>query len=194
MSSLRKTSSCGKKAADAATQANTDSQKVATKTSRGKRARETEDTNIETSQAPAKKAKVPTTNPDTQPGLRRSEHGPKPNGKAVTEKKKRRTKAEVQAAKAAAEEAKRKKEEEDRKAKQRLAQMDIDDDNKRVQTVAKIVRRLSDVALDVTSDDGEEFVGFDEVSSTSADKSEVEDLEVRCFNQFSGAESNAYRL
>jgi hypothetical protein len=66
--------------------------------------------------------------------------------------------------------------------------MDIDDDNQRVQTAAKIVRRLSDVALDVTSD-GEEFVGFNEMSSTSADESEVEDLEVRCFNQFSGAES-----
>jgi hypothetical protein len=194
MSSLRRTTGRGKKSADTAPQASTDSQKVATKTSRGKRVRETEDANIETSQAPAKKVKVPTTNPDTQPGLRRSGRGPKPNGKAVMEKKKRRTKAEVQAAKAAAEDAKRQKEEKASEAKQRLAQMDIDKHNKRVKTAAKIVRRISDVALDDTFDDHEEFVGFDEVSSTSADESGVDDLEVSRFNQFSRTKSDTYHL
>jgi hypothetical protein len=49
------------------------------------------------------------------------------------------------------------------------------------------------VALDDTSDDGEEFVGFDEVLSTSASKSEVDDLEISCFNQSSRAESNTYQ-
>jgi hypothetical protein len=187
MPSLPRTSSRSKQtagASDAATQVSPDGQKVAMKTSRGKCVRETENADIETDQAPAKKAKVPITNPDTQPGLRRSERGPKPNGKALTEKKKRRTKAQIQAAKAAAEEAKRKKEEEASEAKRRLAQMDIDDDNNRALTAVKIIRRLSDVALDGTSDDGEEFVGFNEVSSTSADESDVQvnNLEVSCFN------------
>lgn len=67
---------------------------------------------------------------------------------------------------------------EDREAKQHLAWMDINNNNKRAQTAAKIIRWLSDVALDSTSDNGEEFIGFDEVSLTSADESEAEDLEV----------------
>lgn len=147
---------------------------VTKKTGRGKRVHELEDTEG----APKKKAKVVNTNPDTQPGPRRSTRSPKPNGKGVIEKKTRRSKAEVQEAKAAIEEAKKRKEEEAREAMERLARMDIDNDNDRAQTAAKIIRRLSDVGLNDASDSGEEFVGFDEVSSTestSADESKDTD-------------------
>jgi hypothetical protein len=173
--SLRRTSNRGKKIADATTPASNDNQKVVAKASTGKRVREAEETVIELERAPAKKAKVPTT--DTQPGPRRSGRSPKPNGKGVIEKRKRRTKAEVQAAKAAAEEAKKKKEEERKEAMRRLEQMDVDDIEDRAQTAAKMIRRLSDVESNDGSDGGEEFVGFNEVASSSSNESEVDRIE-----------------
>jgi len=182
--SLRHTSNRGKKIADTTTPASNDNQKVVAKASTGKRVREAEETVVELEQAPAKKAKVPTT--DTQPGPRRSGRSPKPNGKGVIEKRKRRTKAEVQAAKAAAEEAKKKKEEEHKEVTQRLEQMDVDDIEDRAQ---KMNRRLSDVESNDGSDGGEEFVGFNEVASSSSNESEgdnelkvssIPDTKIKC--------------
>ena len=184
--SLRRTSNRGKKIADTTTPASNDNQKVVAKASTGKRVREAEETVVELEQAPAKKAKVPTT--DTQPGPRRSGRSPKPNGKGVIEKRKRRTKAEVQAAKAAAEEAKKKKEE-CKEATQRLEQMDVDDIEDRAQTAAKMIRRLSDVESNDGSDSGKEFVGFNEVASSSSNESEgdnelkvssIPDTKIKC--------------
>jgi hypothetical protein len=58
--------------------------------------------------------------------------------------------------------------------------MDNDNDIERAQTAANTIRRLSDVEMNNASDlDGEEFLGFNEMSSSSADESEdVKDLEV----------------
>ena len=154
-------------------------------TTRGKCAREPEDTIIESKPAPAKRAKVPTTIPDIQPGVRRSRRSPKLNGKVIIGKRKRRTKAEIEAANAAADNAIKQLAEEAKKAQQCLAQMDIDNDVERVETAANTIRRISDVhmAMSNTSDlDCEEFVGYNEVSSSSADESEdVENLEVSFF-------------
>jgi len=47
--------------------------------------------------------------------------------------------------------------------------MDVDDDLDRVRTATETIRRLSDIASD---SDGEEFVGFNEVSSSSSDESD----------------------
>ena len=189
--SLRRTSNRGKKIADATTPASNDNQKVVAKASTWKRVREAEETVIELERAPAKKAKVPTT--DTQPGPRRSGRSPKPNGKGVIEKRKRRTKAEVQAAKAAAEEAKKKKEEERKEATRRLEQMDVNDIEDRVQTAAKMIRRLSDVESNDGSDSGEEFVGFNEVASSSSNESEGDnELEVSSIPENLRPKSNAY--
>jgi hypothetical protein len=103
----------------------------------------------------------------------------------IIEKRKRRTKAELEAAKAAADNIKKLKAKEAEKAQQCLAQMDIDNDVERAQTAADTIRRLSDVhvAMSNASDlDCEEFVGYNEVSSSSADESEdVENLEVSFF-------------
>ncbi len=56
--------------------------------------------------------------------------------------------------------------------------MDIDDIEDRAQTAAKMIRRLSDVELN-GSDGGEEFVGFNEVASSSSNESEGDnELEV----------------
>ena len=60
--------------------------------------------------------------------------------------------------------------------------MDVDNDSNRAQAAVKVIKKLSDVALNNTSDDGEEFVRYNEVSSTSADESEDNgDLEVSSF-------------
>jgi hypothetical protein len=180
-----RTSSRNKKNSDANLAKANDSDKVANVSGR-KRGRDSEDTVVESKSAPAKKAKVVTERLDIQPAVRRSGRSPKPNGKAIIQKQKRRTKAEVQAAKAAAEEAKQQKAEADQEAKEHMVQMNIDDDVERAQTAAKTIRRLSDVAINNATDlDEEEFVGFHDVSSTSTDESEDnEDLEVSQINWF----------
>jgi hypothetical protein len=159
------------------------SESVADKAPGGrKRIHDTEDT-VESESVPAKKTKVVIKSRDIQSVVRRSGRSPKPNGKAITQKRKRRTKAEVEAAKATAEAAKMQKEKTAQDAKQHLAQMDIDDDVDKAQTAANTIRRLSDVAMNSATDlDGEEFVGFNDVSSTSDKSDDDEDLKVRQIN------------
>ena len=84
---LHRTSNHTKKAADDTTPAPNNNPKLATKMSGGKHVCETEDTIIESEKAPAKKTKIPDM-VDTQPDLRQSERSPKPNAKAIIEKRK----------------------------------------------------------------------------------------------------------
>ena len=57
--------------------------------------------------------------------------------------------------------------------------MDVDDIEDRAQTAAKMIRRLSDIESNDSSDGGEEFVGFNEVASSSSNESEGDnELEV----------------
>lgn len=168
--------------ADSAVPASNNTKATSEGKPRGKHVREAEETVTEPEHAPAKKARVVSENSDTQPNLRRSGRSPKPNGKVAGARRKRRTKAEMEAARAATEEAKKQKEEAAKEANRRMAQMDIDDDFSRARTVAKTVRRISDIAMNNASDlEGEEFIGFNEVSSTSADESESEDLNISIF-------------
>ncbi len=69
---------------------------------------------------------------------------------------------------------------------QRLEQMDVDDIEDRAQ---KMIRRLSDVESNDGSDGGEEFVGFNEVASSSSNESEgdnelkvssIPDTKIKC--------------
>ena len=143
-----------------------------------KRTRESEDTVPESVPAPVKKARA-LTNKCATHEVRRSARDPKPTGCRVPQQRKRRTKAKIEAAKAAAEEAKRQKEKDMIEAKERLARMDIDGDADRAQTAAKTIRWLSDMA---PVQDGKEFIGYDEVSSSSSEESEeIEDVEVSLF-------------
>src|SRR5271168_1951898 len=97
--SLHRTSSRGKKATNTATLVPNENHQVPTKAPGGKHVCEPEDAIAESELVPAKRAKVSMTILNTNPGLRRSGRSPKPNGKTVVEKRKRRTKAKVQAAK-----------------------------------------------------------------------------------------------
>lgn len=141
-----------------------------------KRAREPEELVHESEPAPAKKAKTLTNKLNTESHVRRSARSPRPTHKVVAEKKKRQNAAEVKAAKAATKEAKKRKVEAEQEAHCRLAEMDIDDDRERAQVATRAIRRLSDVA---SEEEGEEFIGFDEASSSSSDDAEdVHDFQV----------------
>lgn len=143
----------------------------------GKRTREPVDATLESGPTPAKKAKALTSKPTPEAEVRRSARGRKPTTKAAPHKRVRRTPDEIEAAKAAVEEAKKQKVANAEEAQRRLAQMDIDDDADRARSAANTIRRLSDIAAE---SDGEEFVGFNEVSSSSSssDGSEPEDIQV----------------
>lgn len=141
----------------------------------GKRSREPADTTVESEPAPAKKARALTGKPTPEADVRRSARGRKPTTKATTQKRVRRTPDEVQAAKAAVEEAKKQKLADAEEAQRRLAQMDVDDDAERARSAANTIRWLSDMTADP---DGEEFVGFHEVLSSSSVGSEPVDFKV----------------
>jgi hypothetical protein len=86
--------------------------------------------------------------------------------------RKRQTKAEIEADKAAATEAKKQQEDKVKATDQWIAQINMDEDKDWAETAARTIRRLSDIQ----ELDQEEFVGYDDASSTKSD--EPEDIKV----------------
>ena len=82
---------------------------------------------------------------------------------AVTQRKKRRTKDEVAADKAKADAEKKQQEELTEENHRAMEQMDINEDIARSETAARTIRTFGDLERD-SETDGEEFVGFDDIS------------------------------
>lgn len=149
-----------------------------------KRGREPDKATVDSQPTATKKAKVTAemkANVNTQQTTRQSGRTIKAKP-TLAPKRKRRTKAEIEADKAAEAEAKRQLKEEAREVEQQMVQMDIDEDMDRAARAANIVRKLSDI-----SESEEEFVGYNEVSSTESDASKPveeseEDLKVSKFD------------
>ena len=100
---------------------------------------------------------------------------------AVAEKRKRWTQEEITAAKAEADKNKQRlnelTQEADKRLDMQLAQMDVDEDNRRKAEAARTIRRFSDLENRASDSEGEEFVGFEDVSSSSDEECNNEDAE-----------------
>ena len=153
---------------------------------RGKRVRESNDEEVENEPVAPKKRKAmvapkPSQELDTPKAV-----------EAPPAKKKSRTRQEVAAAKeeaeSAKEEAERAKEEAERakeeaerdkarlselaqEADKRLVQMDVDDENMKVEQAERAIRRFSDLENEDSGSGGEEFIGYDAVSLSSDEES-----------------------
>ena len=86
----------------------------------------------------------------------------------MTQKRKRRTKAEIAADQAKAEMEKKQTEELTKKKNQKMEQMDINEDIDRAYTADRMIRTFSDLNHSSESG-GEEFVGYNEVSSDDSE-------------------------
>lgn len=146
-----------------------------------KRQRDADDTaRAETEQAvPTKKMKTAPKKTETAPkkdeniSPRRSSRVPS-KAPAAPQKRKRRTKEEMAADKAKADAEKRQKEELTEKNRQAMMRMDINEDIDRAEAVAKTIRTFTDIdrAKIQVESDAEEFVGYNEVSSSDDSVSE----------------------
>ena len=146
-----------------------------------KRQRDADDTaRAETEQAvPTKKMKMAPKKTETTPkkdgniSPRRSSRVPS-KAPAAPQKRKRRTKEEMAADKAKADAEKRQKEELTEKNRQAMMRMDINEDIDRAEAVAKTIRTFTDIdrAKIQVESDAEEFVGYNEVSSSDDSVSE----------------------
>ena len=144
---------------------------------------------------PTKKARSTATNTKkstvTQvqsPARHSTRNQPKTPG--VTKTRKRRSKEEIAAEKAKAEMEKRRLEELTKENNQAMMRIDIDEDIDRAETAARTIRTFTDLNRDSESD-GEEFVGYNEVSSGDESDS-AEDavtLKVRCLSQLGSTKS-----
>ena len=144
----------------------------ASRAPRGKQVRESNDEEVENEPVALKKRKAtvapkPSQELDTPKAV-----------EAPPAKKKRRTRQEVTATK---EEAERAKEEAERdkarlselaqEADKRLVQMDVDDENMKVEQAERAIRRFSDLENEDSGSGGEEFIGYDAVSLSSDEES-----------------------
>ena len=146
-----------------------------------KRQRDADDTaRAETEQAvPTKKMKTAPKKTETAPkkdeniSPRRSSRVPS-KAPAAPQKRKRQTKEEMAADKAKADAEKRQKEELTEKNRQAMMWMDINEDIDRAEAVAKTIRTFTDIdrAKIQVESDAEEFVGYNEVSSSDDSVSE----------------------
>ena len=151
---------------------------------RGKRTREVATGNVEEPPAAVKRPKRTPANKEVapvnpEPNMRR-------NGRiqavpAVVEKRKRRTREEIAAAKAEADKNKQRlnelTEEADKRLDMQRVQMDVDEDNQRKEEAARTIHRFSDLENRASDSEGEEFVGFEEVSSSSDEACNNENAE-----------------
>ncbi|KAF9549688.1 hypothetical protein CPC08DRAFT_823410 [Agrocybe pediades] len=116
----------------------------------------------------------PPTNTTTPP--RRSKRTPKPKANVAPITRKRRTKEEMQASAAAAAAAKQQAKDMVEAKQREMERMNAEDKLEKKRSLEHSIRRLSDV-----EEECEIFAGYDEVSSTSSEESEVEeqqDLEI----------------
>ena len=147
--------------------------------SKAKRQREDDDAVVKDSEqvAPTKKVKTAPTNTkktDTQqpegPGGRRSSRTQTKTPKATTAKRARRTKDEIAADKAKAEAEKRRQQQLTEENHKEMIRMDANEDINRAETAARAIRTFTDLDRD---SGGEEFTGYDEVSS--GEDSDIDD-------------------
>jgi hypothetical protein len=152
-----------------------------TRSRKSKRQRKTDNAIVMESEQPVitKKSKtIPTrteTTPETQPQspIRRSGRN-QPKTAVVTQRRKRRTKAEIAADKAKKELGKKQLEERAEENNQAMIQMDVKEDIDRANTIAQTVRTFADLEHD-TESNGEEFVGYNEVSDGDTSESDSDD-------------------
>ena len=153
---------------------------------RGKQVHGSNDVEVENEPVAPKKRKVTTaTKPSQELDMVKAVEAPPTPHRATQDtnmggiKKKRRTRQEIAAAKEEAERAKEEAEKDKaqlsklaQEADKRLLQMDVDDENTRVEQAEKAIRRLSDLENEDSHSGGEEFVGYDAVSLSSDEESD----------------------
>jgi len=110
----------------------------------------------------------------SQPGARHSSQAQTKTPKATTARRTQCTKEEIAAAKAEAEAEKERGEQLTKENHQVMMRMDANEDINRVETAAQAIRTFSDLNHDLS---GEEFIGYEEISSGEDSDIQSEDAE-----------------